>query len=170
MNIINNPSFSGNITADIYVPAGYDKGEYPSIKCQRYQLTPGDNRCYFEYGITYRNTADARSGECLKYDPISATYYISQSFFFKADSGAAQTLSAYIKKEAAFNGDVQGAIFFMGVKITGWTAITPGSDDTYEKKELVAAAVDITEDGVLELIIKVRGAAGNIFVDDLATA
>jgi parallel beta-helix repeat protein len=143
-------------------------GDYPGAECQHF-ATAGDNRCYYEFGITYRDTANARSGECLKYDPTSAIYYISQSFFFRTDSGVAQTLSAYIKKEAAFNGDVQGAIYFMGEKITGWTTITPTANDTYEKKELVAAAGDITEDGVLELRIKVRGSAGNVYVDDLAT-
>ena len=128
----------------------------------------GDNRCYYEYGVTYRDTADARSTQCLKYDPTSATYYISQSFFFKADSGVAQTLSAYVKDDAAFNGDIQAAIYFMGEIITAWAEWTPA--EAYAQKTIVAAAGDITEDGVLELKIKVRGTAGNVFVDDLATA
>jgi len=66
-------------------------------------------------------------------------------------------------------GDVQGAIFFMGEKITGWTDITPTEDNTYEQKSLVANAADITEDGVLELRIKVRGTSGkNVYVDDIS--
>ena len=169
-NVANNLLASGNSNADVVVSDAKEYGDYPALKCQKFGQTTGDNRCYYEYGVTYRDTADARSTQCLKYDPTSATDYISQSFFFKADSGVAQTLSAYIKKEAAFNGDVQGAIFFMGVKITGWTTLTPTENDTYEQKSLVAAAGDITEDGVLELRIKVRGTAGNVFVDDLATA
>jgi len=80
----------------------------------------------------------------------------------------AQTLSAYIKDDASFNGDIQAAIYFMGEKITGWTEWTPTT--SYVKKEIVAAAGDITEDGVLELKIKVRGTTGLAFVDDLATA
>jgi len=170
-NTINKYSGTGNASGDIYVNPEQHYGDYPCAKCQHFKAA-GTNKCFYEYGITERDTANARggSGECLKYDPTSATYYISQSFFFKADSGTAQTLSAYIKKEAAFNGDVQGAIYFMSVKITGWTAITPTSSDTYEQKSLVAAAGDITEDGVLELKIKVRGTAGNVYVDDLATA
>ena len=169
-NIVNKFSGTENITADIYILPEKHFGDFPCAKCQQFQLTTGDNRCFYEYGETYRDTVAARSTQCLKYDPNSETYYISQNFFFKAGSGVAQTLSAYIKKEAAFNGDVQGAIFFMGVKITGWTDITPTANDTYEQKSLVAAAGDITEDGVLELRIKVRGSAGNVFVDDLATA
>lgn len=164
-NILYNPSGSPSISSGTYKDS-----YYPWLKIQKYNEVSGDNRCYFATGITYRDTANARSGECLKYDPTSATYYISQSFFFKADASTAQTLSAYIKAEAAFNGDVQGAIYFLGEAITDWTDITPTADDTYEQKSLVAAAVDIIEDGVLELRIKVRGTAGNVYVDDLATA
>jgi len=58
----------------------------------------------------------------------------------------------------------------MGVKITGWTDITPSTANEYQQKSLVADAEDIDEDGVLELKIKVRGTAGNCFVDSLATA
>lgn len=159
--------FSGtNTLSDIYAVTMCGS-EKPAIKMQHFK-TVGDNRCYYEYGITYRDTANARSGECLKFDPSSATYYISQPFNFTAASGIAQTLSAYVKDDASFNGDIQAAIYFMGVKITGWTEWTPTT--SYVKKEIIAAAVDITEDGVLELKIKVRGAAGNVFVDDLETA
>ena len=164
--IVNNYSGTGNSSTDIYISAK-QRGEYPVLKCQHFKTT-GDNRCYYEHGITYRDTANARSTQCLKYDPTSATYYILQSFFFKADSGVAQTLSAYIKDDASFNGDIQAAIYFMGEKITGWTAWTPTT--SYVQKSIIAAAGDITEDGVLELRIKVRGTAGNVFVDDLATA
>ena len=167
-NIINKYSGTGN-SNDIYVISGKTYSETPCIKCQHFNAA-GTNKCFYEYGTTERDTAEARggSGECLKYDPSSATYYISQSFFFKADSGVAQTLSAYIKDDTDFNGDVQAAIYFMGEKITGWTEWTPTTD--YAQQSITAAAGDITEDGVLELRIKVRGTAGNVFVDDLATS
>jgi len=165
--IVNKYSGTGNSSSDIYVETGRFYAEFPVIKCQHFKAT-GTNKCFYEYGITERDTANARSTQCLKYDPTSATYYISQSFFFKADSSVAQTLSAYIKDDVDFNGDIQAAIYFMGVKITGWTEWTPTTD--YVQNSIVAGAGDITEDGVLELRIKVRGTAGNVFVDDLATA
>ena len=165
-NIANKFSGTGNGT-DIYVLPAIYFGDYPVIKCQHFKAV-GANKCFYEYGITERDTADARSTQCLKYDPTSATYYILQSFFFKADSGVAQTLSAYIKDDADFNGDIQAAIFFMGEEITAWAEWTPTT--SYVQKSIIAAAGDITEDGVLELRIKVRGTAGNVFVDDLATA
>ena len=164
-NIANGFSGTGNGT-DVYVETGKHYGDYPVLKCQHFKAA-GANKCFYEYGITERDTTDARSIQCLKYDPTSATYYISQSFFFKADSGVAQTLSAYVKDDVAFNGDIQAAIFFMGVEITAWAEWTPTT--SYVQKNIVAASGDITEDGVLELRIKVRGTAGNVFVDDLGT-
>ena len=161
--IINNFAGTGN-PRDLAVYAGQSFSEHPMIRAQHFKTT-GDNRCYYEYGITYRDTTDARSTQCLKFDPTSDTYYIMQSFFFKADSGVAQTLSAYIKDDASFNGDVQAGIFFMGAKITGWTEWA--TTTSYAQKSIVADAGDITEDGVLELRVKVRGTAGNAFIDDL---
>jgi hypothetical protein len=58
----------------------------------------------------------------------------------------------------------------MGEKITGWTAITPSAADEYQQKSLTAASGNITEDGVLELRIKARGSAGNVFCDDLSVS
>jgi len=166
-NSVYNIVFSGN-TSDITITQARKGSENPSIAIQKYSGTAGDNRCYYEYGETYRDTTDARSTQCLKYDPSSAIYYIGQSFFFVANSGVAQTLSAYIKDDASFNGDIQAAIFFNGIKVTGWTTWTPTT--SYVKTDIVAGSGDITEDGVLELRIKVRGTAGNVFVDDLSTA
>lgn len=164
---VNTFSGTGNLTEDIAVSSGRDYGEYPCVSCQHFK-TAGANKCFYEYGVTERDTTDARSTQCLKFDPTSAIYYILQSFFFKADSGVGQTLSAYIKDDSSFNGDIQAAIYFMGEKITGWTAWTPTT--SYVQQTIVAAAGDVTEDGVLELRIKVRGTAGNVFVDDLGTA
>jgi len=169
-NIVNNYSGTSNTSGDIYVLQAQHYGEYPCLLMQHFKEA-GDNRCYYEYGVTYRDTTNPRggTGECLKFSPTSTTYYISQSFYFAADSGTSKTISAYIRKDASLGGDVQGAIFFMGEKITGWTDITPTEDNTYEQKSLVANAADITEDGVLELRIKVRGSSGkNVYVDDIS--
>ena len=166
-SVVNNFAGTGN-TNDVVVTAGKHFSEEPVLKMQHFNTT-GDNRCYYEYGVTYSDSTDHRTtAPCLKYDPSSATYYISQSFHFKADSGVAQTLSAYIKDDASFNGDVQAAIYFMGEKITGWTAWVPTT--SYVKHEIIAAAGSITENGVLELRIKVRGTAGLVFCDSLGTA
>jgi parallel beta-helix repeat protein len=165
-NVINNTALSNAIA----VATAKTYSDKPCLQFQKYNTAAGDHRCYYEYGNTVRDVTTPRTGtECLKYNPSSAIYYISQSFFFKADSGVQQTLSAYIRKTSTFNGDVQLAIFFEGIAIADWAAVTPTNNDTYEQKSAVAAAGSITEDGVLELRIKVRGSAGSIYVDDLAT-
>jgi len=164
-NIANKYSGTGN-SKDVYVESRH-YGDYPCLKCQHFK-TAGANKCFYEYGATERDTANARSGECLKYTPTSAVYYISQSFFFKADSGVSQTLSAYIKDDSSFNGDVQAAIYFMGEKITGWTEWTPTT--SYAQKSIVASSGSITEDGILELRIKCRGSSGNVFIDDISAS
>ena len=159
-------SGTGN-TTDIYVKDVDINSDAPVIKCQHLNGA-GINKCFYEDGITERDTVEARSGECLKLDPTSDTYYIRQNFNFRAASGVEQTLSAYIKDDTDFNGDIQAAIYFMGIKITGWTEWTPTT--SYVQKSIVAASGDITEDGVLELAIKVRGTAGNVYVDDLGAS
>jgi len=165
--IIEKVLFTDNTTDVLMGTTLGQENEDPRFQIQHFN-TAGDNRCYYQKGITSRDTADARSTQCLKYDPDHVSRYISQSFYFKANSGVAQTLSAYIKDDAAFNGDVVAAIYFLGLKITGWTTWT--TTTSYVQKTIIAALGDITEDGVLELRIKVRGTAGNVFVDDLATA
>ena len=169
-NVINGFYATGNTTDVVIAATGTYSNLYseePNVGIQHFKAS-GDNRCYYEYGVTYRDTTDARSTQCLKFDPKSALYYISQSFNFIAESGVAQTLSVYIKDDATFNGDIQACIYFLGERITGWTEWTPTT--SYVQQSIVAGAGDISEDGVLELRIKVRGTAGNVFVDDLSTA
>lgn len=71
-----------------------------------------------------------------------------------------------MKDDATFNGDVRAALYFLGQKITGWTAWTMTT--SYVEQSIVAAAGDITEDGVVELRMQVRGTAGNVYADDLS--
>lgn len=141
----------------------------PMLSFQKYNNTKGDNRNYFYGGITKSNTANARSGKCLEYNPTSATVYMSHSFFFKAVDATACALSAYVQKTAAFDGDVQGAVYFLGLPVIDWTDITPTTNDTYEQKSFSVTSGMVTDDSVLELRIKVRGTAGAVYVDDLGS-
>jgi hypothetical protein len=165
VTVLCNVTTTGN-AADFGISNATDQ-EKPALSIQHLNAA-GTNQVVYEYGMSSRDTGTARSGECLRFAPTSATYYCAQSFYFAAASGVAQTLGAYVRNSAAFDGDVQGEVWFLGTKITGPTDITPSSDDTYESKTLNAAAVDITEDGVLELRIRVRGTAGYVYIDDLS--
>lgn len=162
-NIIHKLEGTGNI--------GLSKGatiinNLPFISIQ-WNNAKGTSKNYFYGGETYSNTSEARSGKCLHYDPSDATYYMSHSFYFKATDATATTLSAYIKKKNLFNGDVSADCFFLGASLFGWTDWTPSSDDTYEQKTFSVTSGMITDDGVIEMRIRVRGTAGDIYVDDL---
>ena len=139
---------------------------YPYLSIQ-WNNAKGTSKNYFYGGETYSNTAQARSGKCLHYDPSSATVYMSHSFYFKATDATATTLSAYIKKMNSFNGDVSADCFFLGASLFGWTDWTPTNADTYEQKTFSVTSGMITDDGVIEMRIRVRGTAGDIYVDDL---
>lgn len=141
--------------------------EEPAVKTQKYLGISGDNRNYFENGISKRDTTGAMSGECLQYSPTSSDIYIAHSFFIKAKKSTSQTLSLYVKKDSSFDGDVKAGVYFLGEMITDWEDFTPTTDDEYEKKEISINGSSITEDGVIELVVKVRGENGNIYVDNL---
>lgn len=162
-NIVDNYAGTGNSSGDVNVGSvtGYQK--LPSLKMQHYRVL-GDNRCYYLNGITYRNTTEARSTQCLRYTPTSNLYYIKQTFGFTGIN-VEKSITFYIKDNTSFNGDVQAALFFMGKKIAGWTTIIPTT--SYVQHTLVGLVADITEDGVVELHIKVRGTAGDVYIDDL---
>lgn len=150
---------------DIFVSTPGSYGKIASLGVQHFKAA-GDNRQYFEFGVTYRDTADARSGACFKFDPSNATYYIRQSFFCPVSSGVERTVKIYMKDDAGFDGDVVAALFFLGEKITGWTTWTMTT--SYVEQDIVGASGAITEDGVIELRVKVRGTAGNVFADDFS--
>jgi len=168
VNIINNYSGSGNASGDTYIDDAMRHGEFPILKCQHFNSDKAD-KAFCEDGILEHITgAEARggSGDALRFDPSSATYYIAQSFYYPADSGVGKTLKIYMKDDVSFNGDVQAAIYFLGKRITGWTAWAMTTN--YIEQSIAAGAIDITEDGVLELRIRVRGTAGYVYADDLS--
>ena len=154
-----------NVATDVLVYPNDTFSEEPVCQCQHFNIE-GDNRCYYEHGMTYRDVVEARSGACLKFDPSDASYYIMQKFYCKAEDATARTIKIYMKDDADFNGDVQAALYFLGKKITGWTEWTMTT--SYVEQSIIAAAEDVTEDGILELRIKVRGTTGNVYADDFS--
>jgi len=156
----------------VSIVQGQHYSELPCLKAQHFKAA-GANQCWYEYGITSMDTGTPHTAgtQCLRYAATSAIYYISQSFFFRAPSGVAQTLGAWIRASAAYRAaairDVQMSVWFMGAMITAWADVTPNANDTYQLKTINAAAGSVTEDGVLELRIKCRGTAGYVWIADL---
>lgn len=124
------------------------------------------NRIYFYGGYTQDNTADARSGSCLQFNPKSATYWIEQSFFVPAAASTARTVSIYLKDDSSFNGSVWLELWFNGVRITGPTEQTMTT--SYQQFSIVGAAGNIPVAGVLELKVLVYGTAGCVYADDIS--
>jgi hypothetical protein len=168
-DVIINKFITSGVTNDIVLDTlNYNMlAENPVIGISHYQ-TAGVNKCYFMSGTSQSNTSEARSGKCLQMIPTSAEYYIAHKFYFRASNGVGTILGLYIKKDASFNGDVKADVRFVGEKIVDNQTITPSTNDTYELKNITIDSGDITEDGVLELIIKVRGTSGNIYLDDFS--
>jgi len=124
------------------------------------------NRVYFYGGYTQDNTADARSGSCLQFNPKNATYWIEQSFFVPAAASTARTVSIYLKDDSSFNGSVWLELWFNGVRIAGPTEKTMTT--SYVQESITGAADDIPVAGVLELKVLVYGTAGCVYADDIS--
>lgn len=124
------------------------------------------NRVYFYGGYTQDNTADARSGKCLQFNPKNATYWIEQSFFVPAAASTARTVAIYLKDDSSFDGNVYLELWFNGVRIAGPTEKT--MDTSYAQFDITGAADDIPVDGVLELKVLVYGTAGCVYADDIS--
>jgi len=125
---------------------------------------------YFAFGQTTSDTASARSGTCLKWTPSSATEWIEHVFKLKVATGTAYTVTFYLRKDSSFNGDIEAAIYNMGQEVIAYADKKPTSNDTYETKTISIANVDIIAAGIAELRIRVRGTAGNCFLDDISIA
>ena len=124
------------------------------------------NRVYFYDGYTQDNTAEARSGKCLQFNPKNATYWIEQSFFVPAAASTARTVAIYLKDDSSFYGSVWLELWFNGVKITGPTEQTMTT--SYQQFSIVGAAGNIPMDGVMELKVLVYGTAGCVYADDIS--
>jgi hypothetical protein len=139
---------------------------YPILSIQD---NNGDgSKNYFYGGETYSDTTDARSGTCLKYDPSSATAWMEHSFKMKVATGTAYTVGFYVKKDASFSGDIEAAIFNMGKEVVAYADKEPSTDSSYEQKTISIDTDDIIAAGIAELRIRVRGTAGNCFIDDIS--
>jgi len=127
----------------------------------------GNEVALYAYGKITSDTTHARSGTCVAFTPNSTTYYFQHIFPVVANKAVSRTVSAYMKKDAAFNGTVQASLWFMGAKIVDWTTWTLTTD--YVQQSITAASNLITENGVLELRVKVLKGTGStsVYLDDL---
>lgn len=161
---------NGN-TVDIAFNSTYHNGSgAPYAYVQRWNDTEGDSRMFFAEGIVYRDTADARSGACLKATPDDATAYmwITLGKHRVTATGSDITLSVYAKDDAGFNGDV-GLMALMNGQVTvEWTAKTMAT--SYGEHTLTVSSASLVANEWIELFARVRGTAGSVFFDDFSAA
>ena len=171
MTIIGSLVVSGSVTADHGFSSTYNNDSpNPYLVVQRWGDTQGDSRMFFERGSAVRDTAEARSGACIKATPASATYYINISLgkYLVTSDDADLTLSIYAKDDGDFNGDVK----FMAL-MNGQVAVLPTAktmDTSYGEHTLVVDTDDLVENEWLELVAMVRGTAGNVYFDDFSVS
>ena len=135
-------------------------------QCQDF-LSAGDHRWYYEYGLAVADTTFPRGGvgKCWRFTPTSATYYISSAEVFRAwqTGGGDTALCIWLRKDATFNGDVQLEAWFGGKQVVATTPAVVTT--TYAKYSLTALAANLPYAGMVELRIRVRGTAGNCYLD-----
>jgi hypothetical protein len=174
---INNPTFSGIGDVDVrtYAP-GSSTVVARSLVITNYEGVAGDDRSYFgsyDQPAPYvgRDTADARSGTCLKfysYDEFDPIYYKVGTF--KATDGAEDiTLSVYMKDNAAYDGVVRlySQVLF---KRPGGVPEVKTMTDSYVQQSITVSSDDFATGDYVHLYVTVCGTDGNVFVDDFTAS
>ena len=164
-----NPTFTSCSTADIGINASYAAvpGNPGGVKVHNFGGTANDDRIYLANGVIYKDSAGARSGYCLKFDPSSAIYPIAWKVgTVKVTEAGDFTLSVYLKDDADFNGTVTmwaTTVNRMAESFTEKTMTT-----SYAENTITVAAADLVDEEYMELWVSVTGTAGNVFVDDFS--
>ena len=166
--VINNFTAINPPNNEMYVSS---PGTYsPAISCQNYKEIGKHINFYEGYETSERDTENARTDECIKITKSNPYYKLSTDhlFNFRADSGVKQILSAYIKRDEEFNGKIEAAVLFFGVRITDWIEWIPEIE--YTQHFITAEAIDIAQNGVLELVVRVIGGiygGASVYLADL---
>jgi len=171
------PIFSGNGGADIEMPTGYNqKLCTPTVFVEDFNGTANDDRMYFIGGIVYKDSTDARTGYCLKFDPdaqdggdndFEMVYKIGT---VQIESAASDLdLSFYAKKDGSFDGTLYAWAVVNGVVVTDISELF-SLTTSYVKQTVTVDSADLTVGKFAELWVSVNGSAGNAFIDDFEAA
>lgn len=167
------------VTTDVYFGSSDymdQRSDLPYLKCQNFKADD-EHRAYYggeAGGIISRvqsNTTEADSGMCAEFTPKDGDWWMRQSFWTRGEKDTAKDMKLHIKQDAgsAFTtagGIVEAAIYFEEKRITGWTPWVPTA--SYVEHTISAAALDVYEAGALELRVRVKGSAGNVYLDSFS--
>lgn len=136
----------------------------------------GDHRTELLYGQLKSDTSIFNSASpSMRMTPNNATYKLESAPNYKGmgvqvavDSGAAVTVSVYVRKETTYNGNqprlIQRANGDIGVALD--TVLATYSAGTGSWNVLTATTAAATDDGVMEFVVDCDGTAGYINIDD----
>lgn len=157
------PTVSGNGTSDYYILASA-VGPAKAII-----ISSGVSTSYYGEATMSSDTADARSGTCLKFTPAESDEpHIPYTLgTVKVVSTATDlTLKIYLKDDATFNGTVYLIAVQAGKQVVKQTEKTPTT--SYVEYSLVVSSADLTLNAYLDLKFYAVGTTGNIFFDDFS--
>lgn len=183
-----NCTLSGSTSYDISVPAAIitnffinctlsgTTGDYTAISATSESPTipalviapsGADPQRIFARGIIESNTADARSGKCVKIMPKSSTVPIGEKVgSVKVTSEASDlTVSAYLKNDASFDGTVWYLVLQNGQFISRTVKIPTTS---YVKESVVFPLASLVEGSYIDLWVFATGTTGAAYVDDFS--
>lgn len=129
------------------------------------------NQNFFTWGrgtIT-KDTTDARSGSCIKFDPASQTKELAYRFYVPCTNATAFTVKFYVKKSSSS----ANCTLTFSASGSGVSAINDASvtlTDTYA--QYTSSSMTPNQDGFVECILKAKDGSttGDIFVDDISIA
>jgi hypothetical protein len=175
---IHSPTFSGNTDVDVYIhelAVGARAQSTGRFIITDYAGTSNDDRIYAHGGVAtpsyiQRDTADARSGTCLKYSPNDATdpLYYDVGVFKVTDGASNLTLYVYMKDDVSFNGDVGLWATLHGVPIDA--PVTKTMTTSYVQQSITVNSADIATNDYVTLVVGATGTAGSVFVDDFSAS
>lgn len=142
------------------------------IKFVNYDDTAGDDRIYFSNNGTdpyiQRDTADARSGTCLKFWSFEADEPITYDVGVVKvlDGSRDMSLRVYMKDDVSFNGEVYLFAEVNGIQVD--LPVVKTMTTSYVQQSITVDPADIATGDYVHLHVSVSGTAGSVYVDDFS--
>lgn len=163
---------SVKLSSPIQVTAMDNVGKGSFIACHNIGAVVGAHKRWIKlddgsgYGTIESETTIFRTASpSVRFEPHDADDWLEQVFNIPADANTAREFSIYMRKDAAFNGGVELEVRFMDEVIVA--PVAKVMTDAFVEQTIIAPAVSIPQDGVLELVVKVKGTLGYAYADDL---
>lgn len=147
---------------------------WSSIRSARHDKTAGQHKSWFAAGTVQIDSGEYRTAApSEKLTPTSASLKLASGPKRAAvASGGTVTVTTYVKKSAAYNGNQPRLIVRKNVAagISADTVLATASGGTGSYLTLTGATAAVTDDAVLEFYVDCDGTAGVVNIDDWSAA